>query len=101
MILSSSSSFQSSSRVDIISRIELIQSNMALLPVDESSSPSSSPALLPSMGEVWSPEEAIKNHTKREIRFDQTNIIDRWSPGSTDNFQLNGNTPTNTLARVA
>ena len=62
---------------------------MALLPV-ESTSTSATPALLPSMGDVWSPEDAIKNHTNRELRFDQTNIVERWSSGSADNFELNG-----------
>jgi len=88
LVLSSSSSFRSSSRADIISRVEFVQSNMALLPV-ESTSTSATPALLPSMGDVWSPEDAIKNHTNRELRFDQTNIVERWSSGSADNFELN------------
>ena len=86
--MSSSSSFRPSMKASLFSRIELIQSNLALLPLDDQSA---SNPFVPSEVDFWTPEEAIRNHTRRDLRFDQTHLTERWNGGQTDSFILNGN----------
>jgi len=86
MIMSSSSSFRPSMKASLLSRIELIQSNLALLPLDDQSA---SNPFVPSGVDFWTPEEAIRNHTRRDLRFDQTHLTERWNGGQTDSFILN------------
>ena len=86
--MSSSSSFRPSMKASLLSRIELIQSNLALLPLDDQSA---SNPFVPSGVDFWTPEEAIRNHTRRDLRIDQTHLTERWNGGQTDSFILNGN----------
>ena len=57
-----------------------------LLPATGASiSDSFSPA---SIGRLWDPENAQKNHTTRNIRFSETYSNTRWNQGIADNFNL-------------
>lgn len=48
-----------------------------------------SPALLPSRASfLWNGEEAIRNHTARNVRFDQMHHQTRWTAGSDGSFSL-------------
>jgi len=48
-----------------------------------------SPAFLPSRASIlWNGEEALRNHTARNIRFDQMHHQTRWSAGSDGSFSL-------------
>ena len=62
--------------------------NSHLLPADEAAT---SNGFLPSKhGNLWSPESAISNHTARNVRFQQTNVQTRWTPGQINKFTLEG-----------
>jgi len=88
MIMTSSSSFRPSMKASLLSRVQLVQSNLALLPLDKGELSATNP-FVPSAVDFWTPEEAIRNHTSRDLRFDQVHLIERWNGGETDSFVLN------------
>ena len=89
MIMTSSSSFRPSMKASLLSRVQLVQSNLALLPLEKGDLSATNP-FIPSAVDFWTPEDAIKNHTSRDLRFDQVHLIERWNGGETDSFVLNG-----------
>ena len=89
MIMTSSSSFRPSMKASLLSRVQLVQSNLALLPLDKGELSATNP-FIPSAVDFWTPEDAIRNHTSRDLRFDQVHLIERWNGGETDSFVLNG-----------
>ncbi|CAG5094124.1 Oidioi.mRNA.OKI2018_I69.XSR.g13269.t1.cds [Oikopleura dioica] len=63
--------------------------NSALLPAK---GVNISPAFLPSVSpSLWNGEEALKNQTRRNIRFDESHHQTRWTAGSDGSFQLTMN----------
>merc|ERR1712212_579898 len=82
----SSSSFRPSMRVDISARADFAQYNGALLPARHDAAVT--PAYLPSQMQSWSPTDARKNHTMRDLRFDAVKHGERWNGGSADSFQI-------------
>ena len=89
MIMTSSSSFRPSMKASLLSRVQLVQSNLALLPLEKGELSATNP-FIPSAVDFWTPEDAIRNHTNRDLRFDQVHLIERWNGGETDSFVLNG-----------
>ena len=87
--MTSSSSFRPSMKASLLSRVQLVQSNLALLPLDKGELSATNP-FIPSAVDFWTPEDAIQNHTSRDLRFDQVHLIERWNGGETDSFVLNG-----------
>jgi len=90
LISSHSSTFSASSQAALFSRVEFTQlyasDSSHLLPATGASiSDSFSPA---SIGRLWDPENAQKNHTSRNIRFSETYSNTRWNQGIADNFNL-------------
>ena len=89
MVMTWSSSFRPSMKASLLSRVQLVQSNLALLPLNKEDLSATNP-FVPSAVDFWTPEEAIRNHTSRDLRFDQVHLIERWNGGETDSFILNG-----------
>ena len=87
--MTSSSSFRPSMKASLLSRVQLVQSNLALLPLEKGELSATNP-FIPSAVDFWTPEDAIKDHTSRDLRFDQVHLIERWNGGETDSFVLNG-----------
>jgi hypothetical protein len=51
-----------------------------------------SDGFLPSTQEfLWTPEEAISNHSARSIRFQETNLQSRFAPGDISSIIIEGN----------
>ena len=70
MIMTSSSSFRPSMKASLLSRVQLVQSNLALLPLEKGELSATNP-FIPSVVDFLTPEDAIRNHTNRDLRFDQ------------------------------